>query len=277
MLKFKKIIATTMFLAASFGAHAKECGVVLDVPPGGAADRYARLLQKYNPDFKVEFRPGGLSVPAVNFLRDNPTYIYLGIPALFGPKSPFQDPPIEMYKILFAAPIMAITTKNITFEQILNSKINLGIPALNTAHDLIAEQLREKNSSLQVISTGGNVKGLPLVINGDLDVFLVSSTDGVKWMSQFPQIKNIFTVELTKPFVKNNVRLVSVGFNGAFLFKNASKEQKELAINCLEKAIQNKNWFEDMDAIGASPIIIGDKAKDDYVKQFVEMLKKYDR
>ena len=106
----EKILYVVLTMFASL-ASANTCGVVIDFPPGGTSDRYARLLQKYNSDYRVEYKTGGMSVPAMNYIGDNPEMIYLGSPVLFGDKSPVKNPPIELYKILIGAPILAVTTK----------------------------------------------------------------------------------------------------------------------------------------------------------------------
>lgn len=272
----KKICALFMLLFANIAfGNPKNCGVIIDFPPGGTSDRYARLLEKFNSDYKIEYKPGGMSVPAVNFLGDNLSYIYLGSPVLFGDKSPLKNPPIELYKILIAAPVLAVTTKNLTFDDLLNGKINIGVPGLGTSHHLIGLQLKEHNSDIEIVPTGGDSKALPMVKNKDLDIYLISATTGLNWLNQFNDIKNVFTVEFNKPFVRGKIRLQSVGFNGAFIHKNASPEQKQIAIECLEKALKNPEWTSELAKMGAGPVQISGKEKDDALKLYVETLRKF--
>jgi len=258
-------------------AYANTCGVVIDFPPGGTSDRYARLLQKYNSEYRIEYRTGGMSVPAVNFLGDNPEFIYLGSPVLFGDKSPLKNPPIELYKILIGAPILAVTTKSIDWNKLLTDKINIGVPGLGTSHHLIVEQLKEYNSNIEVVPTGGDSKALPMVINGDLDVYLISATSGLVWLDNHKQIKNIFTVEFNKPFIKGNVRLLSVGFNGAFIHKGASPLQRQKAIDCLDKVTNQPGWTDDLQKMGAGPVQLIGKDKEDALKLYVETLRKFNK
>ncbi len=276
---FKKVITSIALSALISSAIAKDtCGVVIDVAPGGIADRYARLLQKYNPNFNVFFKPGGLGIPAVNHLRDNPTHIYLSTPALFGDKSPLPNPPLELHKIVLAAPIMAVTNKpNVDLNFILTGKANVGIPAVNTAHDLIAEQLKLLNPNIQIIPTGGNSRALPLIMTGELDVFIVSAGDGIGWINQFKTVKEIFKISLGNTLKVKDAEILNVGFNGAMLYKNATPEQKEFAKECLAKAITNDNWFEDMKELHANPVRLSEKERDNLLSQYIGLLRKFNR
>lgn len=273
----KKTVVSLLTALGTTYAAAQSCGVVIDYGPGGTSDRYARLLQKYNSEFAIEYRPGGQSVPAVNFLADKPNFIYLGSPVLFGDKSPVKNPPIELYKILIAAPILAVTTKPLDFDKLLNGKINIGVPGLGTSHHLVGLQLKEHNKNIEVIPTGGDAKALPLLHNGDLDVYLISATTGLNWLNQFNNIKEIFKVEFNKPFVKGNIKLQSVGFNGAFIHKSATPEQRQKAINCLEDVLKQPGWTDALKEMGAGPVQLAGKEKDDAVKLYVETLRKFDQ
>jgi tripartite-type tricarboxylate transporter receptor subunit TctC len=275
----KKILAIFVLLWATMSSHAQQthgCGVVIDFPPGGTSDRYARLLQKYNSEFQVFYRPGGMSVPAVNFIGDFPNMIYLGSPVLFGNKSPVKNPPIELYKILIAAPVLALAKKEaIDWDALLTQKINIGIPGLGTSHHIMALQLKEQNPNIQIIPTGGDAKALPLIMNGDLDVYFISATSGLNWLNQFKEIKELFRVEFNKPYVRGNVKLQSVSFNGAFIHKNATPEQKQKAISCLETAIKHSGWTEELKAMGAGPVQLQGKEKEEALELYVETMKKY--
>ena len=274
----KRLLAALITFSVSLTQASEKCGVIIDFPPGGTSDRYARLLQKYNPDFKIEYKVGGQSVPAINFLSENPTYIYLGSPVLFGPSSPMKNPPIELYKILIAAPILAVTTRtDMSFQYILNNKINIGVPGFGTAHHFIGEQLRYVNPQIEVISTGGDAKALPLVMNKDIDLYLISATSALNWLRQFPVMNKTFEVSMSTPYQSNGITLTSVGFNGAFILKTASPEQKAIARHCLDKAISNEAWTRELEQMGAGPVEISGQAKDKELQKYIEMSNKYSR
>jgi tripartite-type tricarboxylate transporter receptor subunit TctC len=273
---FYKILA--MFAVSFFAATAyadTRCGVVIDFPPGGTSDKYARLLQKYNKDYRLEYKIGGMSVPAVQFIGDNPEFIYLGSPVLFGDKSPMKNPPIELYKILIGAPILAVTTKPIDWNRLLTDKMNIGVPGLGTSHHLIAAQLKEHNPKIEIIPTKGDNAALPMIMSGDLDMYLISATSGLIWLENYKQITNLFTVEFNKPFIKDNVKLLSVGFNGAFIHKNATPAQRQKAIDCLDNVTKQEGWTDELKKMGAGPVQIVGKEKDAALKLYVDTLLKY--
>lgn len=268
----------TILIFLSMSAHSSnQCGVVIDFPPGGTSDRYARLLQKYNSEYKIEYRTGGMAVPAAMFVRDNPNFIYLGSPVLFGDKSPLKDPPYELYKILIAAPILAVTTKELTASDILKEKLNIGVPGLGTSHHLIAEQIKSKNPNIQIVPTGGDAKALPLIVNKDLDIYLVSATTGLNWLTQFSNIKNPFKVEFGKPTRIADLTLHSVGFNGAFIAKNIAPDLKLKVIDCLETVLKQPGWTTELTDMGAGPVQIGGVEKDKSLNLYVEFLRLYDK
>ena len=116
-----------------------------------------------------------------------------------------------------------------------------------------------------------------MVINGDLDVYLISATSGLVWLDNHKQIKNIFTVEFNKPFIKGNVRLLSVGFNGAFIHKGASPLQRQKAIDCLDKVTNQPGWTDELQKMGAGPVQLIGKEKEDALKLYVETLRKFNK
>jgi len=272
----KKIICAALAMFANM-VNANTCGVVIDYPPGGTSDKYARMLQKFNPEYRIEYKTGGMSVPAVNYIGDNPEFIYLGSPVLFGDKSPVKDPPIELYKILIGAPILAVTAKPIDWNKLLTDKINIGVPGLGTSHHLIVEQLKEYNQNIQVIPTGGDNKALPMIISGDLDMYLISATSGLAWLDNHKQITNLFTVEFNKPFVRGNVKLQSVGFNGAFIHKNATASQRQKAIDCLNEVTKQPGWTDELKKMGAGPVQLVGKEKETALKLYVDTLRRFNQ
>jgi len=276
----KKTIAATLLAASmstAFAADANVCNIVIDYPAGGTSDQYVRLLQKNNPNIQIEYRPGGGGALAIHQLNENKNYAWFGSPVFALSNSPVKDPPVELVRILVGAPILAVTNKNITWEQILSGKkINIGVPAIGTSHQLIGLQLKEHNPNIEVIPTSGDNKALPMVMNGDLDVYLISATAGLKWIDDF-KVQNIFTVTYNKPFVKGKVELNYLGFNGIFVHKDATPEQKAHLMACVETATTPKDWQETLKKMGAEPIDLTGAEKDKAFAKFVQLLRKYNQ
>lgn len=256
-------------------AHAETCKMVIDYPPGGALDTQARLMMKANPNFKVlEYKIGGMSAIAIRHLEENKDFIFFGSPAAFGNNSPIKNPPIELLKIVLSAPLYALTNKDVTWQQLVTEKINLGIPGLGTSHHVLALQLQEVNPNINIIPTGGDAKALPLIMNKDLDVYLVSSTNGFNWSRDF-NFKTIFTIALGEEFKRGQISLTSVAFNGMFVHKDATAEQKAKAMKCIEDAVTTPLYKETLNSLKVTPLNIGGKEKDKLFGQYVGFMKKY--
>jgi len=274
----KRTLAAVLLFIVSSMSYAKSCGVVIEFPPGGAADRYARLLQKYNPEFKVEYRVGASGAMAVHFAGENPDFIYFASPSSFGKASPYKtNPPIDLYKILIGSSNIAVTGKpSIDLQKLMYGSLNVGIGSFGIPQHVIVKQLKNFNPKLNIIPTGGDAKALPLIINGELDVYVMSAISGTAWLDQFKQLKNIMTIDFNKTFVKDDLKVESMGFIGAFIHKNATSSQRQKAIDCLEKAISQPGWTEELKTMNANPVMISGKEKDSVLQKYIDLLKKFD-
>lgn len=275
MKQMSKFLSGLVLVLSSFTAYANECKVVIDYPAGGALDFQARLMQKANPKFtNIEYRVGGMSTLAIRFLEEHKEYAFFGSPAAFGANSPMKEPPIELVKIVLSAPLYALTNKDVTWDQLITGKINLGIPGLGTSHHVLALQLKEINPNIEIIPTGGDNKALPMIVNKDLDVYLVSSTNGVNW-SRDHNLKQIFNIALGEKFTKNGVSLTSVAFNGIFVHKDATQEQKNHVIKCVEDAVTSDVWISTLKSVNVTPLNLGGSEKDRLFNQYIQFMKKY--
>jgi len=269
----KKAVIILSLVCSS--AHADMCKMVIDYPPGGALDNQARLVMKANPNFKnLEYKVGGMGTIAIRHLEDNKDTIFFGSPAAFGNNSPMKNPPIELIKIVLSAPLYALTNKSVTWDNLIKNPINLGIPGLGTSHHVLALQLEEINPNINIVPTGGDAKALPLIKNKDLDVYLVSSTNGFNWSRDF-NFDVIFTIALGEDFKRGNVSLTSVAFNGFFMHKDASVEQKRTAAKCIDDAVNTDLYKDTLKSLKVIPLNIEGKEKDRLFNQYVSFMKKY--
>lgn len=271
MFKFLPAI----LLVWSGAVSANTCKMVIDYPAGGALDTQARLVMKANPNVnRLEYKIGGVSSIAIRHLEENKDTIFFGSPAAFGNNSPIKNPPIELVKIVLSAPLYAITNKDVTWENLIKDKVNIGVPGIGTSHHVLALQLKEINPDINIIPTGGDAKALQLVGNKELDMYLVSATNGYNWAQNF-NYKIIFTISLGEKFKRGDVELTSVAFNGMFMHKDATVEQKATAIKCIEDAVTSELYKSTLQSLKVTPLNIDGKEKDRLFNQYVGFMKKY--
>lgn len=268
----KKLLTAALFsmtLLGAANASTTSCGMVIGFPPGGAADKVARLFQKYNPDFRIEYRPGANGVLAIRFMAENPEFSYLANPLI-------DDTPVELYKILTAPSNMLITGKSaVDLDKLLTGKVNIGYANTTIPQYTILQQLANANPNINLIPVGSDIKALPLLINGDLDVYPANVISGMPWLEQYKgRLSNILTLEFNKPFVKGNVRVESLGFTGILLHKNATEAKRQQAINCLEKAMSQPGMTEELKEWNSNPVMIGGKEKDALLKKYIDLKNK---
>jgi tripartite-type tricarboxylate transporter receptor subunit TctC len=275
MKKFLLSVLLSLGIVSYVSASQPSCGVVINFPPGGTSDSYARLLQKTNPAWKVEYQVGSFAAKAILFLEKNTSYVYFGSPVMFGKNSPDKNPPVELYRILIGAPILTITNKNITIDDLNDRKLNIGVPSFGTAHHMIALQLKEQNPDIEIISTGGDNKALPMIMNGDLDLYLVSKPAGLKFLTDFESLTNLIEFKFGTPTKINGVLIKSQGFNGLFIHKNATKEQREFIDQCVNKSLKDPVWAETLLNQGVDPLDITGENKDAALNEYIDNLKKY--
>lgn len=268
---------TSLALLSTAGmTHAEQlqCGVVINFPAGGTSDRYAKLLQQTNPEWKIEYQVGSFATKAISFLGDNTSYVYFGSPVMFGEKNPDQNPPVELYRILIGAPVLAVTGKNVTLEDFKNKPLNVGVPSFGTAHHMIALQLKEKNPNIEVISTGGDSKALPMISNGDLDVYFVSKPAGLRFLNDHSSFSQLAEFKFGEPVDVNGAVIKSQGFNGLFVHKNATEKQRQFIKNCVDKSLSDPLWAETLSKMGVDAIDVTGEKKDQALQEYVANLKK---
>lgn len=266
------MFAVSFFAVTSYADT--RCGVVINFPPGGTSDKYARLLQKTNPDWTVEYRVGAFAASSINFLKDKKDYVYFGSPVMFGKNNPDKNPPVELYRILIGAPILALTNKNLRIDDLFTKKINIGVPSLGTAHHMIALQLKEKNPNIEIISTGGDNKALPILKSGDLDVYLVSKTAGINFVKDFG-FTNLQEFKYGESVKLGNIVIESQGFNGLFVHKDATTEQRAVIKKCVDDSLSDPRWKSELIESGVDPIDYVGAKKDQLLKKYLDKMTEY--
>lgn len=264
----KKLLATVLFLF-SMTAWANTCTMVLPYPTGGSGDLYGRIIEKQNRDIIIQYRPGAFASVGVSALNQNKDWFMLSVANMHSNNNPNKNPNVELIKALFVIDSMIITGKDITFNDLLTKKVNVGIPLPSHTHHVISLNLKQKNPDLEIIQFGADTKALTSVINGDIDAYVISSPIGNEWLKQFPKLRMLADVPFGKPFRAGGVTLESLNFFGVFVHKDATPEQKQHALNCINRSISQPGYSEEFARIGIKTRDFTDRERDQLLEGYI--------
>lgn len=273
----RMILGLLLTLISTVALAKSDCGIVLDVPPGSTLESYARIMQKNNPELKIEFRPGGMSANAINLLNSERTYFLLTTPSMFGENNPVKNPPIELIRIPVIPSFYALTNskKEITWDKALSEKINIGFSHFGSVGHTIGLQLQQHNPKIVLVPVGGELKGLPLLLNGDLDIFILSSGTAIPWINSY-KFNTLFRLQFNKKFVHNNVSLISLGFVGVFIHKSSTIEEKSRIVECLDKGLTPFESFSNsVKNLNAEAVNLSGEEINKALDAYIAMMKKY--
>jgi tripartite-type tricarboxylate transporter receptor subunit TctC len=275
----KKSLIAALLSMSLFGANASTntCNVVVPFGAGGPADMYARLMQRINPDIvRVENKPGAYSAPAMAFLENNKNFILLSAPGMYSPKNPSKNIDLEALEVVILTNLIGVTNSDITFDDLLTKPLNVGIAVLGGSGQILAAQLKERNPLLQIIPHGGDAKSLPLLMNKDIHLNIMNSSNGVQWINDF-KFKPLFEIPLGKQtIVKNGVTLDNYSIWVAFVHKDASPEQKQVLKSCLNKVTSSPIWKQELLKTASAPVTLPPgTTPDTVIKNYANALTKY--
>lgn len=252
---------------------ANSCTMVLPFPAGGSSDLYSKIIQKQNTDIVIQYKPGAFAAVATSAMQTNKDWFMLSVANMYSAGNPNKNINLELLKILFFIDSMIITNKNISFSDLLTKKVNVGVPVIGHTHHAISLAIKQKNPNLEVISFGGDVKALPALISGDIDAYVISSPIGNNWLSQFPSLNLVSDIPFNKPYMSEGVVLESLNFFGVFVHKDATPEQKQHALNCIQKSISQPGYVEEFSRIGIKPKEFNGKEKDNILNRYITSLR----
>ena len=269
----KKLLALMLCLF-SLSTWANSCLMILPYPPGGSGDLYGRIIEKQNKDIMIQYKPGAFASAGVFAINQNKDSFMLSVANMHSINNPNKNPNVELLKVLFVIDSMILTSKDISFTDLLSKKVNVGIPLPGHTHHTISLVLNQKNPDLEVIQFGADAKALISLLNGDIDAYVISSPIGNEWLKQYPKLKQLVDIPFGQPFKSNGVTLESLNFFGVFVSKDATAEQKQNALNCVNRAISQPGYNEDFNRIGIKPREFSDKEKDQLLDRYIQGMRK---
>jgi tripartite-type tricarboxylate transporter receptor subunit TctC len=159
----------------------------------------------------------------------------------------------------------------------LTKPVFIGIAALGGSGHILAAQFKERNPLVTIVPIGGDAKALPLMMNKEIDLDIMNSSNGLQWIDNF-KFKALFEIPLGKmSIVKNGLTLSNYSVWIAFIHKDASPEQKKVLVDCLNKVTSSPVWKEELHKTASAPFVqLPGITLDSVIADYVSALKKYD-
>lgn len=271
----KNILAATIIGMASAGAMAdtKQCKVVTQ-GPGGLTDQLFRIMEKYNPDFQVQYRISGFNVTQIDLLEQDKSWMMLSPPIFFSKQNPRPNPPIEQLRVLSSSNAAIVTNKDLTIKDFADKKLNVGIPAFAQYSHILALTLQQKNPGINIVPVPAKDAHV-ILKNGDLDVYIHTEPTIDVMVTNFG-FKKMVVVAPDVPTDFNGIKTRSLHFSSIWVHKDATPAQKQNALNCLDKLANNSAYIEEIAKTGStSRLTIPAEERDRYLNDFKNMLKQW--
>lgn len=269
----KTFAALAAALITSF-ASATTCNVVLPYSASGPATEYTRIMQKNNPDVgqQLQYAPGAFAVPGISFLEKNKDWMMNASPMMFSTKNPQKNPKVELISIPILYGQLGISNKDVTFHDLLTKPLMVAYPIVGGSQHLIALQLQKANPKLTLVPTGSLPKGLQLVVNKEVDVFIMTSHSVRQHVNEF-HLRTVFELPKNKKAVTiEGVRLDNFGMFAVFAHADASVSEKENIRKCVRGFMSSPTWVSDLAAVEAAPSTFTKAEQEKYLADFIKAL-----
>lgn len=268
-MNIKNILAL-LFTTFAISTYADTCTIGIATGPGGSQDNIMRTLQKQNKGIQIEYYPGQYSGVAVNKLKQNPEIGLFSNPAMFSSKAAIKDPNIELQKIVAIFSIAVYSHKLNSVDEVLTlKKGTIGLPVLGGGAHIVALELKELNPNLEIVAFGSDVKSIPSILNGDVDIYI----SAINSAEQLNALK-IKTLHGTNELNIAGRRIRSYTWIGLWTSKNATADQKESIVKCFDNALTPEFIKENSTPTFSITNITGSR-KDTIFKDYISTVEKY--
>jgi len=244
----KKLILSIALAIATHSVFANTCNIVVPIKPGGATDIVARIMQKYNPNITIDYRPGVYVSAAISYAENNPSAGIITLPTMYSSQNPNKNPNVTAIKVFGSYDHGIITNKDITISDILTKKMNVGISFFGSPAHVIGEQLKEKNPNINLVSFGGDTNALASVKNGDVDVYITAWPSIESWTNDF-KFKTLLKITAGAGVMIEDIKLTNISLFAIFMSNNSTREQRSHMLNCVNTALNNEGLKNDFKKI----------------------------
>lgn len=265
------LLSSTLSLAIAD----EKCTLLIPFPPGGASEINARSLQIGNNNIDIEYKPGAYGISAINYMNRSKNTFLLSPAMMYSENSPSKDLNLKMNRILFGSSIKIITIKDHTLNDLSNKPLRIGIHNPGSQFEAFAKEIKNKNPKIIIVITGSDVKALPMIMNGDLDVYLSTGPNVDAWKKMFDNIKIIGEIPFNGTITIGEIKLKNLSFAAIFTNGNLSKEEEMIIDNCLDKATNNQNFYEYITKNNIPYIKVDKNVSKNLLAEYIEYLRNH--
>ena len=272
-MKIFNIIFTLLLSTSAFAAD--TCTLLIPFPPGGSTDIRARSLQLGNSNIDIEYKPGAFGSVAINQMKKTNNSFLLSPAFMYSAQNPVKELDIELNRIMFSPPIKIITNKNINLNDLADKPLKVGIPCKGCQFEGLALEIKNKNPNVSIIPTAGDAKALPMIMNGDLDVYLGIGIMVDRWKSSYENIKIIGEIPFNKTLKIQNIELINLAFSGIFTKGKIDSSEKAAIENCINKSVTSKEFSEQTKNNNLYYVNMSHKESQQILESFLKFMHKY--
>lgn len=271
-----KTVGVLFTLLLSTAAFAKDaCTLLVPFPPGGSTDLRARAMQLGNPDLNIDHKPGAFGAVAIDQMNKTDNAFLLSPAFMYSSKSPMKNPNIEMNRVIFGTPIKIITIKDFKVDDLADKPIKLGVPCKGCQLEGLAMEIKNKNPNLSIITIRGDAKALPMIMNGDLDIYLGIGIMVDKWKSSYENIKIIGEIPFRETLKIRDMELPNLSFGGIFTKANLTDQEKSSIENCINKSVNSKEFTEQNKTNSLYYVNISQAESQQILESYLAFMKKH--
>ena len=272
-MKLLSLVFALTMSTASLAAY--KCTLLVPFPPGGATDIMSRTLQIGNPDIEVDYKPGAFGSVAINQMNKTSNTFILSPAIMYSAKNPIKNLDIELNRIVFAMPIKILTKKYINLEDIADSPIKIGVSCKGCPFEGLALEIKDKNQNVSLIVTGGDAKALPMIMNGDLDIYLTTGVIADNWTNNFKDIKVIGEIPFNKTLKIKDIELENLAHSGIFTKTSLSNEEKNSINNCINKSVTSEEFTNQVKKTNLPYVSLSQTESQQILSKYIAFMRKH--
>lgn len=253
-----------------------RCLLVIPFPPGGASEINARSIQAGNNNIEIEYKPGAYGNSAINYMVQSKNAMMLSPAMMYSVNNPVKDLDITMNRILFGSSVKIVTTKKeINLTDLKHKTLRIGIHNKGSQFEAFAKEIKNKNPNIIIVITGSDVKALPMLMNGDLDVYFSTGPNIDNWTRMFDNIKVIGEIPFNEAIKIDDISLKNLSFAAIYTKKLLDEQEEKIINQCLDQAVVSNKFKSYIEKNNIPYIQVDKKSSKDLLDEYKEYLKTY--